>query len=92
METRPLVQAHHNTVGYLCGYIIINDIEQTILEPRPNRYILIGSQGVQPATPASAENVVRLDLLDVVLRARFLGINDNQLKELLTGIIGENTE
>lgn len=88
-STRPLLQAHHNTLGYLCARVTVGDTEQTILEPRPRRYIVINSTGLQPATPVDAQHAIRLDLLDVVLRARFLGVGDVDLLNMLTTMLGE---
>lgn len=88
-STRPLLQAHHNTLGYLCAHITLNNTEQVVLEPRPLRYIVINSDGVQPASTVDAQHVIKLDLLDVVLRARFLGVGDVDLLNMLTTMLGE---
>lgn len=82
-----LVQGHHNVLGYVRLTCVLDDSEHVVLEVRPMHYFVMGTRHLQPATPIDAQHVIKLDLLDVVLRARFLGVGDVDLLNMLTAIL-----
>lgn len=82
-----LVQGHHNVLGYVRSTCVLDDSEHVVLEVRPMHYFVMGTRHLQPATAVDAQHVIKLDLLDVVQRARFLGVTDYELLNTLTAIL-----
>lgn len=79
-----LVYAHH-TLGLLVG---VSD-ELAIIEHSPGRYAVLSSNSLQDATYTQADHEIKLDLLNVLHRARFLGMSDEHVLDILSGLMGE---
>lgn len=83
MATKYNLVTGHHTTGYL--YAVAADM--AVIEHSPRRYSVLPLSQTQPATYADALHQARLDLLDAIERAKFLGVTVEDIESITASLL-----
>lgn len=77
-----LVTGHHTT-----GYLYAVAADMAVIEHSPKRYSVLPLSQTQPATYADALHTAKLDLLDAIERAKFLGVTVEDIDTIVSSLL-----
>lgn len=81
-DGKVLITGHHTTG---CLYAMAADM--VVIEHSPRRFTLLPANHTQYATKQNALNSASLDLLDAVMRARFLGLSKAEIATIVVKLL-----
>lgn len=74
---------NHRTIGYKIGVVTIDGSEYTLLQTKSLDPIACLTTGLLPVDATERRFDARLAIADAIERARFLGMEDADIKKLL---------